>query len=209
MPYLTSQGPPSAHSCWLRGNGDTGRISTRRCPPPTTQSSGSLPGLAPDGTAWGLELGMPHLAGPETLSWATGRKQSGPISVVGPGPRLRGGGGGGCSSPSGQGVLRTVHLRISLVSEQTAWSPPGAWSTLRVRSSEPLRKPQSFFLLAHGPHGDHSLISHCAGRKGEEREKGEEGHRMPQGSFSHRLSTWGSGPEGRRVLRETPEGGLG
>lgn len=80
-------------------------------------------------------------------------------------------GGRGRSSPSGQGVLRTVHLRVSLVSEQTAWSPPGAWSTLRVRSSEPLRKPQSLFFLEHGPHRDHSLISHCAGTKGEKRER--------------------------------------
>lgn len=32
---------------------------------------------------------------------------------------------------------------------------------------------------------------------------------MPHGSFSHLLSTWGSGPEGRRVLRETPEGSRG
>ena len=65
--------------------------------------------------------------------------------------------------PSGQGVLRTVHLRVSLVSEQVVWSPPGAWSTLRVRSSDPFRKPHSFLFLEQGPHGDHSLISHCAG----------------------------------------------
>lgn len=86
------------------------------------------------------------------------------------------------SSPSGQGVLRTVHLRVSLVSEQIVWSPPGAWSTLRVRSSEPLRKPQSLFFLEHGPHGDHSLISHCAGRKGGKRERKKGKWRSPLGT---------------------------
>lgn len=75
MLYLTSQGPPSAHICWLRRNGDTERISTRKFPAPTTQSSGSRPGLAPVCTAWALELGLPHLAWPETPSWATGREQ--------------------------------------------------------------------------------------------------------------------------------------
>lgn len=130
-----------------------------------------------------------------------------------PDPRPQG--GRGCSSPSGQGVLRTVHLLISLVSEQMAWSPPGAWSTLRVRSSEPLRKPQRLFFLEQGPHGDHSLISQCAGRKrGKERKEEKGSHlflwpRTPQGSFSHLLSAWGSGPEGRKALRETPERGGG
>lgn len=96
-----------------------------------------------------------------------------------PGPDRRAQGGRGRSSPSGQGVLRTVHLRTSLVLEQMARSPPGAWSTLRVRSSEPLRKPQSLFFLEHSPHGDHSLISHCAGRHG-----GGERKRRGEGSLS-------------------------
>lgn len=97
-----------------------------------------------------------------------------PVAVPDPQPQ----GGRGCSSPSGQGILRTVHLRVSLVLEQMVWSPPGAWSTLRVRSSEPFRKPHSFFFLEHGPHRDHSLISHCAGRKGGkmERRKRRRGH---------------------------------
>lgn len=151
-----------------------------------------------------LSWGLPIWPQPEALSWTTGRKQRW--------SHLQG--GKGCSSPSGQGTLRTVHLRISFVSEQMAWSPPGAWSTLRVRSSEPLRKPQSFFFLEHGPHRDHSLISHCAGRKGGKMEKRE--RRGVTSPPLARSTPWerlppalslDSGPEGRKVLRKTPEGG--
>lgn len=92
-------------------------------------------------------------------------------------------GGRGCSSPSGHGVLRTVHFRVSLVSVQVVRSPPGAWSTLRVRSSEPFRKPHSFLFLEQGPHGDHSLISHCA-------EGGELGGREGRGKGAAPSPLW-------------------
>lgn len=131
----------------------------RRLQLPLHRDLGLRQDLALVCTAWGIELGMPHssLACDPLL----GHRQEAEVArslVAAPDPQPWG--GRGCSSPSGQGVLRTVHLRISLVSEQTAWSPPGAWRTRRIRSSEPLRKPQSFFFLEHGPHGDHSVISH-------------------------------------------------
>lgn len=152
-----------------------------------------------------LSWGLPIWPQPEALSWTTGRKQRW--------SHLQG--GKGCSSPSGQGTLRTVHLRISLVSEQMAWSPPGAWSTLRVRSSEPLRKPQSLFFLEHGPHRDHSLISHCAGRKGGKMEKRERrgghipspGPEYPMGA-SPTCSLSGLRPRGQKSPKENPGGWL-
>lgn len=142
-------------------------------------------------------LPTPPVQAQEYCSWLGYSTSGENLSVPGPEPQSQGGSSG--SSPSGHGVLRTVHLRVSLVSEQVVWSPAGANSTLRVRSSEPRRKPQSFFFLEHGPHGDHSLISHCAG--GKRRDGKEEG----QGVRSPSQPTV---PQGRQDLEEKAAKGL-
>lgn len=147
-----------------------------------------------------------------------------------PPPEQQAGGRHGHTSVPGPGpgpreAEAAAHPRDRASSALCISGPPWCWSRWhgppQGREAPSVSAPQSLSgnhrassSWSTAPTGTTRSFHIVLSGAGEGREKGAgEGIALlpwptiPQGSISHLLSAWGSGPEGRTVLRETPEGG--